>query len=340
MKRKGMASFWIWCVRLAASLALILAVAYGLVFWFLRNPVSDFGSGAAALASQTPAADPARLEKDVRRLAAIEPGRHAGNPAALDLAAAHIEQSFRGSGCRIELQPFEVRGRSYKNVICHLGPSNAAVLVLGGHYDTAGSNNPGADDNASGVAGLLELARLLAPAAADLPHRLELAAYSLEEPPHFGLESMGSFVHAEGLAKAGIPVKLMISVEMIGYFTGQANSQHYPIPLLSWLYPDRGDFIGVVGQSLDRGSVAQVKALMAGDQRLPVYSINAPAFVPGVDYSDHRNFWHFNLPAVMVTDTAFLRNPNYHQPSDRPETLDYERMALVVEGLYRVARHY
>ena len=124
---------------------------------------------------------------------------------------------------------------------------------------------------------------------------------------------------------------------MIGYFSDQTGSQSFPLGLLAWFYPDKGNFIGVVGRAFDRSLVARVKALMTVTPDLPVYSINAPGFITGVDFSDHWSFWQFGFPAVMVTDTAFLRNPNYHHPTDTPGTLDYGRMAQTVDGLYRVA---
>lgn len=234
-------------------------------------------------------------------------------------------------------QTFKIQEAEYSNITCSFGPNAAPRVVIGAHYDVMGDLNPGADDNASGVAGLLELSRLIGLTAPRLAHRLDLVAFTLEEPPYFHTEEMGSYVYARQLYEERVPLRLMITVEMIGYFSDRPGSQSYPLGMLGWFYPDTANFIGVVGLATERSVVARVKALMTVSPDLPVYSINAPAFVPGVDFSDQWSFWQFGFPAVMVTDTAFLRNPNYHRPTDTPGTLDYRRMARTVDGLYRVA---
>lgn len=318
-------------VIFAAIAAIVLSCAA--LVWFVTNP--NFGTIAAPV--QGPGADPARLRSDVETLAASSPARAFGNVGALDRIADHIITEFTNAGCLPERQTFSVGGNDYHNIVCSKGPPDAPRMVIGAHYDVAGNGNPGADDNASGVAGLLELARLLEMAKPDLVHRLDLVAFTLEEPPNFRSQTMGSSVYAGRLKHAGADVKLMISVEMIGYFSDDPGSQAYPLPGLDLIYPDTGNFIAIVGQSFDRARVSRVKALMRAGNTLPVYSINAPARVPGIDFSDHLSFWRLGYPAVMVTDTAFLRNPNYHEPTDRPETLDYRRMAKVVDGLLQVA---
>jgi hypothetical protein len=315
------------------ALVLFCVLLAGGLVWFLKNPVL---SAAIALPG-APKADPVRLEADVRHLAGSNPSRAFHNVAALNAAADHVEAEFQRAGCAPERQTFSVGGDDYHNIICSFGPDDAPRVVIGAHYDVAGDDNPGADDNASAVAGVLELARLLGRHGPNLPHRLDLVAFSLEEPPNFQTATMGSHVHAKSLVEAQAEIKLMISVEMIGYFSDAPGSQTYPLPLLNLIYPDKGGFIGVIGRSFDRARVARVKTLMHVSDDLPVHSINAPALVPGIDLSDHWAFWQHGLPAVMVTDTAFLRNPNYHLATDTPDTLDYRRMALTVDGLYRVA---
>ncbi len=312
--------------------ALLGVVPFFGVFWFLRNPILP-----PAEPDLSPRADPGRLETDVRYLANLVPARNSRNLASLNKAAAYVEAAFAGTGCTLEAQTFQVDRAEYKNITCAFGPQAAPRLVIGAHYDVAGDFNPGADDNASGVAGLLELARLIHASAPSLPHRLDLVAFTLEEPPHFQTAQMGSHVYARRLHDDQAPLKLMVSIEMIGYFSDRPGSQSYPLGLLEWFYPDTADFLGVVGLASERSVVARVKELMTMSTDLPIYSINAPAFVTGVDFSDHWSFWQFGFPAVMVTDTAFFRNPNYHRPTDTPETLDYRRMARTVEGLYRVA---
>lgn len=301
--------------------------------WVVTNPVYIAPEFVPA-----PVANSARLEADVRYLAAIEPGRSSRQRDSLDRAVNYIADSFAVAGCAPRAQEFKIDHVPYRNVICSFGPEDAPRLVIGAHYDVF--RNPGADDNASGVAGLIELARMIATEKPALEHRLDLVAFTLEEPPHFRAESMGSYIHAQGIVKEGAELKLMISVEMIGFYSDEPGSQSYPMGFLEWLYSDKADFIGVVGGLFDRSSVARVKSLMAVSDDLPVYSINAPAALTGVDFSDHWSFWQNGLPALMVTDTAFLRNPNYHEATDTPDTLDYRRMALAVDGLYQVAVGY
>jgi Zn-dependent M28 family amino/carboxypeptidase len=197
--------------------------------------------------------------------------------------------------------------------------------------------NPGADDNASGTAGLLEMARLLRDRP--LARRVDLVAFTLEEPPFFATEGMGSRVHARALRAAGVRVEAMVGLEMIGYFS---ERQPWPSALLALVYPRRGDFAGVVGRPLDGGLARRVKGWMrvppADGPAVPVYSFNGPTMM-GTDASDHASFWQEGMPAVMVTDTAFMRNPHYHGPGDRPGTLDYRRMATVVDGVLNAVLH-
>lgn len=320
---------------LAGIIAGGLLVCYGLAFWFLKNPIlAQASRELVAQSKQT------LLRDHVVFLASLTPSRNSKNLVSLNKAADYIKETFSKQDCRVSEQIFQVEGSNYRNIICSFGPENGERVILGAHYDVHFENNPGADDNASGVAGILEVARLLTKHKPNLKHRIDLVAYTLEEQPHFREHTMGSYVHAKSLVKENVDVKLMVSVEMIGYFSDQKNSQFYPLSFLKVFYPSTGHFIGVVGRSFDRSIVARAKKLMQVRDRLPVYSINAPSFVPGIDLSDHRNFWEFGLPALMITDTAFLRNPNYHKSTDTPETLDYDRMADVVDGLYVLATEF
>lgn len=167
-----------------------------------------------------------------------------------------------------------------------------------------------------------------------MPAHFELVAYNLEEPPNFAGPHMGSAVHARSLKQENVPVALMLSLEMIGYFQGKRGSQSYPLPLLGLLYPSRGNFIAIVGRWDQRSVVGAFKQACAGAADIPVVSIAAPPFVPVIDFSDHRNYWAEGFPALMITDTSFLRNPHYHQPTDTYETLDYRRRAEVVKLLH------
>ncbi len=279
--------------------------------------------------------DPDALRKHVEALSERFVPRDEGHPENLLKAARYIAASLESSGAKVREQEFAVGHARYKNVIAEFGPESSEILVVGAHYDTAGEQ-PGADDNASGVAGLLELARLLG--QTQLATRVLLAAYALEEPPHFGTDNMGSTAHAKSLKESGASIKMMISLEMIGYFSEKKNSQSIPIPLLKLFYPSEGNFILVVDRVFSNHA-RQVKKWMSAASDLAVYSLNAPAFMPGVDFSDHSNFWKHGYPAVMVTDTAFYRNEAYHTRRDTADRLDYKKMAQVVYGVYGYIKH-
>ena len=305
---------------------LILLLALIAIWFWVTQPLL---SRATPNSQRT--VDPSRLEAHVRKLS-IELGpRDAGHPEGLDRVAAYIKNEFSQTGAFVSEQVYRVNARSYRNVIAHFGPETEERIVVGAHYDTAGEL-PGADDNASGVAGLLELARLLN--QQQLKVRVELVAFSTEEPPYFGTTGMGSYVHADSLRQQYVRVRAMFSLEMIGCFSDAPNSQHFPIGLLSGLYPSTGNYIAVVGRLTDGLLVRRTKAAMRNAAPLPVYSINVPQFVTGVDFSDQRNYWYAGYNAVMITDTAFYRNRNYHTAGDTAEKLDYKRMAMVVEGIY------
>ncbi|MEN8164839.1 MAG: M28 family peptidase [Acidobacteriota bacterium] len=313
--------------RVLLLIALFGALAIGLGVVWVTNPIvgRSYRPGAGA--------DPERLEGDVRALTGLEGFRCFERPVDLERAADWAKNALEATGLPVQEQPFSVGDLTFRNLVAHYGPDEGPVLVVGAHYDVCGEQ-PGADDNASAVAGLLELARLLVRHQPEVPYRLELVLWPLEEPPNFRTERMGSAVHAERLADRGADVHGMISLEMIGFFTDEEGSQGSPAPGLQLLYPSRGDFIAVVGNSSSWWFTRRIKARMLASAELPVRSINAPASVPGVDFSDHLNFWKHGWHAVMITDTAFFRNPNYHQTTDTPDTLDYERMADVVTGVY------
>ena len=277
------------------------------------------------------AIDPKRLEAHVRTLSESLSPRDESRPENLDRVAAYIRREFESAGGRLSEQSYQVGGRTYRNVIATFGAETNERIVVGAHYDAAGPL-PGADDNASGVAGLIELAHLLG--KGNTPVKVELVAYTLEEPPFFRSEFMGSAVHARALKKEGARVRAMFSLEMIGYFSDAPGSQRFPISLLRLFYPTEGNFISVVGKVGQGLLVRRIKGAMLEASSVPVYSISAPWSIPGVDFSDHSNYWEVGYPAVMITDTAFYRNPNYHTAADTAEKLDYERMAQVVEGVH------
>jgi len=272
-----------------------------------------------------PRSSPERLRQHVDFLTVDVAPRGADQPKNLDRAAEYIATHFRQSGAAVTFQNFN-RDR-YRNVLARFGPENGRALIVGTHYDafTATGNLPGADDNASGTAGLLELARLLGQTKPRRP--ILLIAYSAEEPPFYGSEQMGSAVHAASIDPKN--TEGMICLEMIGYFRGD---QTWPNFVFDLLYPDRGDFIAVGGGWEDRALVRRIKRGIRGAGGVPVYSFTGPR--AALDGSDHRNYWSRGMRAALVTDTAYLRNPNYHTSRDTAATLDYVKMGRVVDGVF------
>ncbi|OUJ73072.1 M28 family peptidase [Hymenobacter crusticola] len=278
-------------------------------------------------------ANQTRLHADVQFLTSLQPARNYQNLASLNKAADYIHAEFKKLGCSVQEQKFQVRKHEYRNVIASLGPPTAARIIVGAHYDVCG-DQPGADDNASAIAGLLETARLLQAQAPTLKYRIDFVAYSLEEPPFFATEDMGSAVHAKSLHTEKVPVRAMLCYEMIGYFRDEPGSQKFPDPALAALYPNTGNFIIVVGRQGQEAFTQQVKTLMSAHSKIDVQSINLPTSQGLAGLSDHRNYWRYGYEAVMINDTSFLRNPNYHESSDTIDTLDFKRMAEVVNGVY------
>ena len=274
------------------------------------------------------------LRADVNMLADEIGPRRAGYGGALNRAAEWIEGQFGAAGWTVTRQRCDVpAGACWNLVVERTGSTRPEeVVIVGAHYDTV-LNTPGADDNASGVAALLALVRRFGAVA---PERtVRFVAFTNEEPPYFHTGQMGSLVHAWECQARGERVVAMLSLESLGFFADERKSQRYPFPL-SLFYPSRGNFVAVVGNRESRRLVAQVARRLRAAERIPVEAAALPGRWPGVGFSDHWSFWQAGYPAVMVTDTALFRNPHYHRPTDRPDTLDYERLAATVLGLHAV----
>ena len=208
------------------------------------------------------------------------------------------------------------------------------IYIVSAHFDTtSGTERPGGDDNASGVAGLLEIARLLK--AKHFDRKVHIVAFVNEEPPFFHTEEMGSRVYAKWLREGGEKVVGMISLETIGYFSDAEGSQVYPLPF-SLFYPKTANFIGFVGNVSSRSLVRRAVKTFRGSTQFPSEGIAAPGWMTGIDWSDHWSFWQEGYPALMVTDTALFRYKHYHTSEDTPDKLDYDRMTRVVSGLVSV----
>jgi hypothetical protein len=306
--------------------SIVLALAYG---WYgLSQPLWS----PVQVTAGTQATSVASLERHVRVLSTEFAERSFEKPARLNGAANYVEAQLAALGHKVERQSFKAEEGNYRNLVVRLGPDTPDVVVIGAHYDVAGAQ-PGADDNASGVAGLIELARLLKDAK--LTRRVELVAYTNEEPPFFRTPHMGSAIHAKALKASGKQARLMLSLECIGYFSDAPGSQTHPVRLLNAVYPTVGNFIALVGYYEDGAVARRVKTAMMTATDLPVHSVNAPGFVVGIDFSDHLNYANEGFVGMMVTDTAFYRNKAYHTPQDTADRLDYVRMGKVVDGVYR-----
>ncbi len=286
-----------------------------------------------ALFTDNNSADTTLLKNHVQFLSQSTPSRNYTNIVSLNKAADYIENQFRLHSSTIEIQSYDVKGQTYKNVICSFGTENKERIIIGAHYDVC-YDQPGADDNASGVAVLLELVRLTGQSHIKLKYRIDFVAYTLEEPPFFRTENMGSAVHAKSMNDSSVKVKEMISLETLGYFTDSENSQNYPVGFLSWFYPSKGNFVAVVGNLSSWGLVGRLSKNIENSPEIEVSSIRAFSSIPGIDFSDHLNYWKYGYDAVMITDTAFLRNPNYHEKTDTIDTLNFTKISKIVHGLF------
>lgn len=260
-----------------------------------------------------------------------ETPRNYKNLTRLNAVADYIKNVFNTYADTVYFQEFSANGQSYKNVIASFGTHHKKRIIVGAHYDVCGDQQ-GADDNASGVTALLELARLLK--SKTLNNRIDLVAYTLEEPPYFDTELMGSAIHANSLTNSKQEVLGMISVEMIGYFKDEKNSQDYPIGALSMIYGKRGNYITLV-KKWKAGSFARkfCRKYKKSDV-VKTKKFAGPRSLIGVDLSDHMNYWNVGISALMITDTSFYRNKNYHEATDTLETLDITRMTKVIDGIY------
>ena len=272
-----------------------------------------------------------RLRRHVGVLALDIGERHTRRPHALAAAARYVEAALARISGEVRRQSYQADGTVCVNLeVQQSGVDRAGEIVLvGAHYDTV-DGSPGADDNASGVAAMIEIARLLS--CRRLRRTVRCVAFVNEESPFFHSRQMGSAVYARAARARGDEIKLMLSLEMLGYYSSRPKSQRYP-PFLRYFYPDRGDFIGFVSNLRSRRALAQAHDAFRSHCSFPSARLASPAIVPGVSWSDHLSFWRAGYPAVMVTDTAFYRYPHYHRPTDTPEKLNFAAMARVTTGL-------
>jgi hypothetical protein len=272
-----------------------------------------------------------RLSGHVRTLAGSIGERNLWHYEALGAAADYIERTFTELGYRPEDEPFESRGQEVRNIVAERrgAISPKEIILVGAHYDSV-LGSPGANDNGSGVAALLELARLLR--GRELPRTVRFVAFVNEEPPLYHTSEMGSLVHARAAKARGDGIRAMLSLETIGHYSDEPGSQQYPFPL-NWFYPDTANFVGFVGNLSSRRLVRRAVRAFRRQVPFPAEGASVPERIPGVGWSDHWSFWQVGYRAIMVTDTAFYRYAHYHTEGDTPDKVDYERTARVVAGL-------
>jgi Zn-dependent M28 family amino/carboxypeptidase len=276
-----------------------------------------------------------RLFTHVDRIAGLIGARPSANPSAFEAAATYIDREFQRLGDTVEREWYDAGGREVSNIIVSQTGTKRPheIIVLGAHYDTV-SSTPGADDNASAVAVLIETARLLRDT--NLQRTVRFIGFACEEPPHFQTNTMGSQFHARRCREQNAKIVGMLCLEMVGFFTTAANSQQVPdaIPsFLRWIFPRRGDFLAAVGNLKSCRLLWNFRRGFKRATRLPLFSIALPEAIHEIRLSDNSSFWDQGYPALMLTDTSFLRNSHYHDASDTPDTLDYERMAQVTLGV-------
>jgi hypothetical protein len=319
--------------RLAVFFAVLLAAVLTCRQIMLAMPGESYSGPLDPL---TPAQETQRdlLKEHVNKLAGEIGQRNFLNYPKLTRAADYIESVLNDSGYRVDRVRYKMDGLLYDNLVAQIRGSKEPnnIVVIGAHYDSA-ENCPGANDNASGVASMLVMARS---AKSKIPAcTVRFVAFPNEEPPFFKSNQMGSLVYARYCLDHNDKVIAMLSLETLGCYFDEPGTQHYPFPF-SAFYPDRANFIGFVGNVSSRRLVKDVIGIFRSQAKFPSLGAALPSSIVGVAWSDHWSFWQAGYPAVMVTDTAPFRYAHYHQRSDTSEKLDYNRLARVVSGLTAV----
>ncbi len=309
-------------------LAMVLGTGY-----MMSMPGRSFPGPLPALSAEEVLLS-ARLERHVRMLAEEIGERNLARYDSLEASVRYLEQAFREMGYAVAVQEFVVDEKKVKNLEIELrGKSRAGEMVIvGAHYDSV-FGCPGANDNATGTAALLEIARVMA--GRKLPRTVRFVAFVNEEPPFFQTRQMGSRVYARRARQRSEKIVAMLSLETIGYYSEAKGSQRYPFPF-NLFYPSTGNFIGFVSNLSSRKLIRQVIGSFREHAKFPSEGVAAPGWITGIGWSDHWAFWQEGYPAVMVTDTAPFRYPHYHAPDDMPDKIDYGRLARVVAGLAAV----
>jgi hypothetical protein len=319
---------------LFSALRVLIAVVavVALLWWFgMRMPGKNILKTAPLSPDEVTVRE--ELRADVQKLAGEIGERNMWHYPQLNAAADFIEDSFSRAGLHPRRDSYELRGQACHNIEAEIRGARPEIILIGAHYDSV-FGSPGANDNGSGVAATLALARRFA--TRKTQHTIRFVAFVNEEPPYFLSGEMGSLVYASRCKARGDKISAMISLETIGYFSDALNSQTYPSPGLGIFYPEVGNFIGFVSNVHSRALLRRVIALFRKHANIPSEGAALPSFVPGVSWSDQWSFWKNGYPGIMVTDTAPFRYPYYHSANDTPDKLDYNRFTLVVSGMEKV----
>ena len=311
----------------AAGVSLASIAALAAILWYMFSLPGKSHRGPLAPLTAEEVAIARNLRRHVEAVASRE--HNVFKPAALEASARHTEQELATLGYAVETQPYDTSHGRVRNIEVVVRGSGTDTIVVGAHYDSV-MGSPGANDNGSGVAATLELARLLQSAPGRIT--LRFVWFVNEEPPFYRGNDMGSRRYVQLVRERGEKIAGMFSLETIGYYSDERGSQRYPPPL-ALLYPDTGNFIGFVANFASRTLLRDAVAGFRAHARFPSEGVAAPVFIPGVDWSDHASFWEAGFPALMITDTAPFRYPHYHTAADTPDKVDYERLARVVTGL-------
>jgi hypothetical protein len=320
-------------ISFSALRVLIAVIAIlALLWWFgIKMPGKNISKAGALSPDEVSLRE--ELRADVQKLAGEIGERNMWHYAQLNAAGDFIEDSFARAGLHPRRDSYELRGQACHNIEAEIRGAHSGIILIGAHYDSV-FGSPGANDNGSGVAATLALARRFA--GKTTKHTLRFLAFVNEEPPYFLSGEMGSFIYARRCKENGDRIDAMISLETIGYFSDAPNSQSYPSRALGAFYPKVGNFIGFVANVHSRTLLRRVISLFRQHAKLPSEGAALPWFVPGVSWSDQWSFWKHGYPGIMVTDTAPFRYPYYHSANDTPDKLDYDRFALVVSGMEKV----
>jgi Zn-dependent M28 family amino/carboxypeptidase len=323
-----------WKLRLACAVAVLCLVMGSVWIWQMTQMPLKSYKGSSQPLSEEESRLAAHLSAHVKYLTETVGERSLSRPGSLQAATDYLRDTLKQAGYVSTERTYTVEGHAVSNIEVSLAGSDNATgsVIVGAHYDSV-AGTVGADDNATGVAGVLELARLLQ--GSKLRRTVRFVLFVNEEPPYFRTDAMGSLVYARQLRRDRMPVSAMISLEMLGFYSVAPGSQKYP-PGLGLFYPSHGDFIAFVGNQESRGLVRRSIRSFRESANFPSEGVAAPGDWPGVGWSDHWSFWQQQYPAIMITDTAMFRYPYYHTPLDTANRVDFRRMARVVGGVRRV----